>query len=258
MQAALVVLPGDLDQLPGGLHAGGRQDAHLLTVRADRLTIALLDQEAVDGVEEIAYMFLEAESQVGGALYQIVESCMIRWRKHTLGRLQRPTQRAALRSAELPQQTFDLVLGYSKAERIGGGIFQVMGFVHDQVVVFRQHAVACGDIRQQQGMVDNDEMGALSSLPGAVEGAGAAHALHTGLGGTAFVFRRDAVEDFAFSGPVQVELTAVSGGRLQQPDQHFAEHADLFRFLEFAAAQGFQPSRTQVVRTPFQHSCAYI
>ena len=52
---------------------------------------------------------------------------------------------------------------------LGDTIFQVMGLVHDQVAVIRQHAIFDGYVGQQQGVVDDNEVGTLSRLAGAVE-----------------------------------------------------------------------------------------
>ena len=89
-------------------------------------------------------------------------------------------------------------------------VFQVVGLVDDQVVVFRQDPAAGGHIGQQQGVVDDQEVGALGGLAGPVEGAGAAGALDADLGLAAFVLGGDAHPDIALGRAVQVDLAAVA------------------------------------------------
>ena len=142
-------------------------------------------------------------------------------------------------AAHLAQQARQVGLGDAEAERVGRGGFEVMGFVDDQVVVFGQHAAAGGHIREQQGMVDDQQVGALGGLAGAVEGAGAAGALHAHFGLAAFVFGGDADPDVALRRAVEVDLIAVAAVAELQPDQHLGQHAHLVDVVRAALAQGF-------------------
>jgi hypothetical protein len=45
----------------------------------------------------------------------------------------------------------------------------MMGFVDDEVTIFREGTVVHGDISQQESMVDDDEMCALGLLPCSIE-----------------------------------------------------------------------------------------
>ena len=125
----------------------------------------------------------------------------------------------------------DIALSEVVAQGVGGSVFQVVGFVDDQVIVFRQDTVPDGDIRQQQGMVDNQQVGALGCLAGAVERAGAAGALDAGIGRAGFIFRRDAHPRLALDRPVDVDLGAVAGDGGLQPHQGFRQHAQFFGVL---------------------------
>ena len=135
-------------------------------------------------------------------------------------------------------------MGDFEAESRGSGCFEVVGFVDDEVIKLGQHAVAGGDIGQQEGMVDDEQVGALGGLASTVEGAGSAGAAHADLGFAAFIFCRDAHPNFAFDGTVEVDLVAVSRVGLGQPDQHFGQHAHLFDRGRAALTEGVQAAGT--------------
>ena len=125
----------------------------------------------VDAVEELFAQGFHPESQVSDVLDKEIQRSIVVGRQDRLGGAQRPAQQTGGGTAQLPQGALDVHLGHVKAECIGGGVFQVVRFVNDQVVVFGQDTVAGGDICQQQGMVDHQNVRALRSLARLVEGA---------------------------------------------------------------------------------------
>ena len=62
-------------------------------------------------------------------------------------------------------------------------------FIHDQIGIIWQHPVASDHIRQQQCMVDDDQMRRLGCHARAVEGTGAAGSAHAYFGFAALVLR---------------------------------------------------------------------
>lgn len=55
---------------------------------------------------------------------------------------EQPSQDPTGGSSQFAHQPLQVGLGCPIAERVGGGFLQVVGFINDQVVVFRQHPVA--------------------------------------------------------------------------------------------------------------------
>ena len=159
----------------------------------------------------------------------------------------------------LAQQARQVDLGDAEAERVGGGGFQVMGLVDDQVIVFGQHAVAGGDIRKQQGVVDDQQVGALRGLAGAVKGAGAAGALHAHFRLAAFIFGGDAHPDVAFGRTVQVDLIAVAAESLNCSQTSTLASTRISSTLSGPRwRRTLQAARAEVIAAPFEHGRAQI
>ncbi len=57
----------------------------------------------------------------------------------------------------------------------------MMALVDDQVLIIRDHPISCGDIRQQQGMIDNHHVRALGIFARPVVRARATRVLVTGF-----------------------------------------------------------------------------
>ena len=90
-----------------------------------------------------AGLVLEVEGVVGDALHQMFERGKFAGRQSVLCGAQSPPQQAGAWTAQLLQQSLDIGQGDMIAQGVGSGIFQVMGFVDDQVAIVRQHPVSC-------------------------------------------------------------------------------------------------------------------
>ena len=149
-------------------------------------------------------------------------------------------------------------MGQAEAEGAGGGRFQVVALVHDQVFVIGQNFAASGYVGQQQGVVDDQQVRGLSRLPGAEEGAGAAGTLQAGLGRAGVVLGGDVQPDIPLGWAGQVDLGAVAAAVLQRPNQHLGQDAHFVRSLRPVPAQVLEAARAEIVRAAFQHSGAQI
>ena len=107
-------------------------------------------------------------------------------------------------------------------------------------------------------MVDNQEVGALSSQAGAVEGTHAPHALDAVLTAAILIFRGNAQPYFSFGLTVEVDLSPVAAARALQPDQYLAQNAHLIPGLGTAMAQALKAARAEVIGAPFEHGRAQI
>jgi len=125
-----------------------------------------------------------------------------------------------------------------------------MRLVHDQVVVFRQHAVADLHVGQQQRVVDNEHMRRLRLMPRLVERARAAHLLAATLQRAALILGAQPRPDGRFLVAAQRDFTAVARFGVQQPDEHLGQQAQLGHRGRPPAAQRRQPARAQVVAAP--------
>ncbi len=118
----------------------------------------------------------------------MVQHGLLAGRQHFLRGAQQPAQGAAAAAAQYSHHALDLAVGDVEAEGIGGGVFQVMGLVNDQVIVVGQHPVAGSHIGQEQGMIHHQDVSRLGCHAHSQERAGAAGVFHAGVGGAALVF----------------------------------------------------------------------
>ena len=56
-----------------------------------------------------------------------------------------------------------------KAQPVGGGIFQVVGLVYNQIVVRWQYLVTGDNVREQESVIDDDNVRRLGRLPGQIQ-----------------------------------------------------------------------------------------
>ena len=148
-------IPGHFHVAPGRQGAGGGLNAHLLAVIADRLAFAQGLEKPVDRLEELGQVVLEAKTEVGEALHGLVQGGEIGWAQQVAREGEQPAERTGARSAHFAQQALQVALADAEAERGGGGGFQVVAFVDDQVIIFWQHAAARDHVGEQQGVVDH-------------------------------------------------------------------------------------------------------
>jgi hypothetical protein len=134
----------------------------------------------------------------------------------------------------------------------------VVGLVHDQVIVLGQHVAAGRHVREQQSVIDDQQMGGLGGQLGTIEGAASTGALQAGLIGTALVLSRQAQPDFALGRAGQVDLVAVAALFLPQPDQDFCQHAQFIHRLRSVLAQVGQAAWAQVIVATLEHSRAQL
>ena len=172
--------------------------------------------------------------------------------------VEQASDETAVDAANLAQHALEIHLGEPEGKGVGGGGFKVMRFIHDEVLVFGQHAVAGDHIRQQEGVVDDQDVRGLGCHAHLVEGAGAAGAADAHLGFAAFIFGGEARPDFAFAGTVEVDLAAVTAAALIEPDQHLGQHAQFIRVVGAGLAQGFEAARAEVIAASFDDHGAHL
>src|SRR5512139_2832545 len=98
-------------------------------------------------------------------------------------------------------------------------------------------------------MIYDQQVGILSSLAGAVEGANTAGALETIFGRAKLIFCRQSHPGLPFGGTVEVDLIAIPAAGFLQPNQDFREHAQLIGGIGTALAQALHSPRAQIVGT---------
>ena len=119
----------------------------------------------------------------------------------------------------------------------------MVGLVHDQIIVLRQHAPSNGDVRKQQSVVDNDDVSALGSLLGTIEGAVSTSVLHAVFGGAGVVVGREAPPGIGLSRAIEIDLRTVARATLMQPDEQFCQDAQFVGFLWATADEILHPAR---------------
>ena len=159
--------------------------------------------------------------------------------------------------ARLPGQAgqgFDFLIqpfrGNLKAELVGGGILQVMGFVDDDALIVRDNAAAAHQVGQQQGVIDHDDMGLLGPIPGTADetGAGAVEQV-----GAAAAFPGGHLAPVAgIPAQVQVAAIAIGGFSVLQPHRRFAQQPGLLRRQVVAVSQVIPAVQAQIVGPPLE------
>ena len=219
------LVPGHLDLVPAGQGACGGQNARLPRVIAGRLSLALEFHELAQDQEELAVQVFQTDGHVGGAIDFLLKQAEVRGTQRFVRLAQHPAQHTRRRPADLLEHASQVEFGQPEGERVGGGRFEMMGLVHDQVIVGGQHVAAGGDVGQQQGVVDDQHVRRYGGLARLVERAGSAGGLDTGFAAAGIIFSRHARPHLALGRAGQVDLVAVARLVLEQPDQHLGQHA---------------------------------
>ena len=151
-------------------------------------------------MDEFIEIILHPEEQVGELVSAHVEAAKSAGSRACETRFSRRADKTAVDCRQSRAGGADEIhLREAEGEGAGGGGFKVMGFIHDEVLVFGQHAVAGDDIRQQEGMVDDEDVGGLGGHAHLVEGAGAAGAAHADFGFAAFILGGKARPNLTFA-----------------------------------------------------------
>ena len=140
------------------------------------------------------------------------------------------------------------ILGQLEAELVGGRFFQVVGFVNDDVVVFRNQAAAEGQVGHQQGVVDHDDVGLLGPLAGGAKEAGGAVA-H--IQAEALFARRDVVPGDGVAAQ-QVDFSAVAGLGFLKPNGGLGQQLGVVHRQGFGAGQLTPAAEAQIVGPAFE------
>ena len=175
-----------------------------------------------------------------------------------LQQVEQVAQNTAGGSAQLAYQAQGISLGSAEAQSAGCRGFHVMAFVDDQVVVLGENAVSGGNIREQQGMVDNQDMRALGDLPGAVEGTPTCDAGLAGFGFTSLIFCRKAHPHIAFRGPIEIDFSPVAAVTFCCQTNIFARTRISSTLSGPRWRSEFEPARAEVIASPFQDGGAQI
>ncbi len=138
-------------------------------------------------------------------------------------------------------------LGHLERQPAGRGRFQLMAFVHDQILVVRDDPVAGSDVRQQQGMIDDDHVCAFGGQSGFIVWAGAAGVLQTGLQAALFIVGGHPRPDGCLGGTTQVDLRHIACPAGVQPHEHLGEYPGLLRVARAEPARSREAPRAQVV-----------
>ena len=142
--------------------------------------------------------------------------------------------------------------GNLKAELVGGGILQVMGFVDDDPLIVRDNAAAAHQVGQQQGVVDHYDMGLLGPFPGTADETGAGPVEQIGA---AAAFSGGHLAPIADIPPqVQVAAVAIGGFGVLQPDRRFAQQPGLLGSQIIAVSQVIPAVQAQIVGPPLEQS----
>ena len=233
----MCLLPCHFNVGPDRQGAGSIGDAFLLAVTAHRAAVAFLDHKLVDGVEKFLGTVFQAEEQIGGAVRGVVEPGIFRRFQGVFEQHEQVANDTARRPAQLAQKAQHVGLRDLEAQGAGGGGLHVMAFIDDQIIVFRQHAAAGSDIRQQQGVIDDDQMRALGRLARAIERAAAGDAHLAAFGLAAFILRGEAQPDIALGRAIEVDFAPVAAAAALRPDQDLGQHAHFIHAAGAALAQ---------------------
>ncbi|MPM52451.1 hypothetical protein SDC9_99210 [bioreactor metagenome] len=185
-----------------------------MAVTVNGLAVALVFHKDFHAVDKLAEIIFYPEEQICQLMHQHVEGCKISRRQTVGDEGQDAAKQTAGSTAYFAQEANQVRLIDMKTERVGGGRFQMVGFVHDQVLIFRQHTAARYHIGKEQGMVDHQNVGRLGRHAHFIKWAGAAGTGKADFAFAAFIFGREVAPDLAFSGTVEVDLTTVTGAAL--------------------------------------------
>ena len=139
-------------------------------------------------------------------------------------------------------------VGDFKTQLAAGLFFQMMGFVDDETLVILQNGSADGQVGQEQGVIDDQDVGRLGSLAGLAQEAGRpvaeGRAALQGVGA-----------DARPGGPVievEVEPGTVAVVGIVQPDGGFADDPGLVLVEVVGAAQVVPAMQADVVGTALE------
>ena len=85
LERMLCFIPGQLHVTPGRLGAGGRGNPLLVRVHTNRASLALLEQELIDGGEKLPDEISHAESEIRGLSHQVIKPGKTIRRQELLG-----------------------------------------------------------------------------------------------------------------------------------------------------------------------------
>ena len=141
----------------------------------------------------------------------------------------------------------------AEAQAAGGGFFEVMRFVDDQIAIIGQDAAFHRRVGDQQGVVDDQHAGGFGGFARLVERARARHDRSAAVERAAFVFGAQALPGLVFLRAAQRNLAPVAGLAFQQPDQNFRQRAQFVNAGRAAAADGLQAARAEVIGASLHH-----
>ncbi len=107
----------------------------------------------------------------------------------------------------------------TRAELVGGNVFDVVRLIDDQVVELRDRAAARGEVGEKQGVVDHQDVGRLGGLARTEQEARAFAHVPVLAGEAVRILCAEALPGDPLIGG-QVELRAVSGGGFGKPEEH--------------------------------------
>ncbi|MPN44989.1 hypothetical protein SDC9_192556 [bioreactor metagenome] len=109
-------------------------------------------------MNEVGEIRFGVEDQISQFASGLVERSKIR-RGHTVAdQRQQMAKQTVGDAADLAQQADEVGLIDTKAQGTGRSGFNVVAFIHDQVLIIGQHPAAGDHVGQEQGMVDDQNV----------------------------------------------------------------------------------------------------
>jgi hypothetical protein len=179
-------------------------------------------------------------------------------RGHQLREQPGPAGAVQARAAQLGQHALECAAIGVKAQPVSGGVFQMVRLVDHQVLVLGQHVPAGDHVREQQRVIDDQDVRAFGGLARAPERARPAQIAGAAIGRAALGIGRNAAPGELLAGAEQRQLGAVAGLRGRQPDQQLRQQAHFLRAAHAAVPQSLEPPRAQVVGAALEHGRAEL
>ena len=251
---ALAIRPDDFDLVPSILRTGLFGKPVLLSVNRERTAFPCLIHKAAQTVEEVL-QFRSEFFPFGGDFLRDGAQFFIA----VVGQLglqcgEEPAGIAAVERTDILQHAVDVKQGRAEAQRTGSGGFEVVAFIDDEIFVIRNHAFRVNRIRQQQRVIDDDDVRVQCLGADGVERTLVLFAEGTEIGTAALIFCREASPDFSLDGSINIQVAAVAGSVFTETDQHLSQHPHLFRCGCLTLLHGGKPAGTKIVASSFLHS----